>query len=337
MQEDKYREYKSQLISFNQKIKDNPLYIEEIKDQYNEALMYIDDYEEYLNIQNQIEENKKITDKDLLIIVEEDNKILKEKIDSIENKYKNFDKDDFKNVIMEIRSGTGGNEASLFTEEMYEVYKKYISNKGWRLEILDSSVNESGGLKQIILSIKGDMVYGNLKTESGVHRVQRVPKTESSGRIHTSTISVVVLPNINKKDFEIKESDLRFDYFRASGPGGQSVNKTESAVRVTYLPTGMIVTSQNTKSQIQNKENALQILRSRLYEIQKEEDLKKNSDLRKSQIAGAKRSEKIRTYNFMQDRITDHRISKNRNFHINDIFEKNQLQELIDIIKNENS
>ena len=333
----KYQEYKDALQDFNNKIKENPLFIEDIADDYNEAITYINDFEEISRLKNQYTNNNSIHDNDLNTIIKEENSNILDQIQIIENKYIKYDKDDFKNVILEIRAGTGGEEASLFCEEMYEMYKKYILSKGWELEILDISESNSGGFKQIILEVKGDMAYSNLKFESGVHRVQRVPKTESAGRIHTSTISVVVLPEVKEKDFKIKDNDLRIDYFRASGAGGQHVNKTDSAVRVTYIPTGMIVTSQNTRFQQKNKESALQILRSRLYNIQKEDSQKEASEKRQKQISGGNRSEKIRTYNFLQDRITDHRIGKSKNFHINDIFSKNQLQELIDLIKNESN
>ena len=337
MDQIKYQEYKDKLQDFNNKIKEDPHNISDIAEDYNSAISYVNDFEEISRLKNQYDNNKDIKEPDLLKIVKEENLEIEKKIQEIEKKYIQFDEDDFKNVILEIRAGTGGDEAALFCEEMYEVYKKYVLSKGWSIEILDVSEGSDGGFKQIILEIKGNMAYSNLKVESGVHRVQRVPKTESSGRIHTSTISIVVLPEIKDKDFQIKNSDLRFDYFRASGAGGQHVNKTDSAVRITYLPTGMIVTSQNTRSQLQNKEAALQILRSRLYNIQKEETIQEESRQRQQQISGAKRSEKIRTYNFLQDRVTDHRLGKSKNYHINDIFEKNQLQDLIDDIKNESN
>jgi peptide chain release factor 1 len=337
MDQIKYQEYKDKLQDFNNKIKENPQFIEEIAEDYNSAISYVNDFEEISRLKDQYNDNQNIKDSDLYQIIKEENTTILKKIKEIEKKYIQFDKDDFKNVILEIRAGTGGDEAALFCEEIFEVYKKYVISKGWNLDLLDISVGSNGGFKQAIIEIKGNMAYSNLKVESGVHRVQRVPKTESSGRIHTSTISVVVLPEIKDKDFQIKDSDLRFDYFRASGAGGQHVNKTDSAVRITYLPTGMIVTSQNTRSQLQNKEAALQILRSRLYNIQKEETLQKESKKRQQQISGSKRAEKIRTYNFLQDRITDHRLGKSKNYHINDIFEKNQLQDLIDDIKNESN
>ena len=337
MDQIKYQEYKDKLQDFNNKIKEDPHNISDIAEDYNSAISYVNDFEEISRLKNQYDNNKDIKEPDLLKIVKEENLEIEKKIQEIEKKYIQFDEDDFKNVILEIRAGTGGDEAALFCEEMYEVYKKYVLSKGWSIEILDVSEGSDGGFKQIILEIKGNMAYSNLKVESGVHGVQRVPKTESSGRIHTSTISIVVLPEIKDKDFQIKNSDLRFDYFRASGAGGQHVNKTDSAVRITYLPTGMIVTSQNTRSQLQNKEAALQILRSRLYNIQKEETIQEESRQRQQQISGAKRSEKIRTYNFLQDRVTDHRLGKSKNYHINDIFEKNQLQDLIDDIKNESN
>jgi peptide chain release factor 1 len=336
MDQNKYLDYKEKLSKLNQQIKDNPKEIENLADEYNEAITFVNDFEEISRLNTQIENNLTIKDPELLNIIKDENKNLEKRIYQIKNKYNPSNINDSKNIILEIRAGTGGDEAGLFVKDMYEVYKKYIESKGWKLNILDISYNESSGIKQIIASVKGNMVYGNFKFESGVHRVQRVPKTESGGRIHTSTISVVVLPEIQPKDLEISEKDLKFDYFRASGAGGQHVNKTESAVRITHIPTGIIAVSQATPSQLQNKQTAMEVLRSKLYSKIHEENLEKNSKERLSQIAGSKRSEKIRTYNFLQDRITDHRLGKAENFHISDIFEKNKLQELIDKIKNEN-
>lgn len=220
------------------------------------------------------------------------------------------DEDDSKSAILEIRAGAGGDEATLFAADLFRMYKNFASNKGWNVQIVDSSISEGGGYKEIIAQVNGNHVYKNLKYESGVHRVQRVPSTEASGRIHTSTASVAVLPEAKDIDIEIKPEDIRIDVMRASGAGGQCVNRTDSAVRITHFSTGIVVSCQETKHQAQNKEKAMALLRSRLYERRKREEQEKRSDMRTSQIGTGMRAEKIRTYNYPQNRVTDHRIKK---------------------------
>lgn len=213
-------------------------------------------------------------------------------------------------LIMEIRAGAGGDEASLFAADLFRMYSKYSEMNNWELNLMDSHENEVGGYKQIVFQIKGFESYSKLKYEAGVHRVQRTPETEKLGRIHTSTVSVAVLPKPTKTAIEIKTEDLKIDTYRASGPGGQNVNKRDTAIRITHIPTGTVVTCQSERSQLQNKESALAILEAKLLEEKKEKERKKNLEQRKGQIGTGDRSEKIRTYNFPQDRITDHRIGQ---------------------------
>ena len=219
------------------------------------------------------------------------------------------DEADKKNAIIEIRAGTGGLEASLFASDLFKMYEKVSHKKKWQLELISISKSDAGGLKEVIASIKGRNIYSTLKYESGVHRVQRVPDTETQGRVHTSAATVAVLPEAEEVDVKIEDKDLRIDVFRSSGPGGQSVNTTDSAVRITHLPTGIVVSQQDEKSQIRNKEKGLKILRSRIYELERKKREDERSKARKSKIGTGDRSERIRTYNFPQGRVTDHRIN----------------------------
>ncbi|MBK5200280.1 MAG: peptide chain release factor 1 [Spirochaetaceae bacterium] len=236
-----------------------------------------------------------------------------------------------KNIIMEIRAGTGGDEAALFSADLFRMYSKYAEIKGWKIEIMSANETELGGYKEIVFSISGKDVYGSLRLESGVHRVQRVPSTESGGRVHTSAVTVAVLPEAEETDIEIKQEDLKIDVMRAGGPGGQCVNTTDSAVRLTHLPTGIVVIQQDEKSQLKNKNKAMRVLRSRLYDLEESRKQKERSDERKSQVGSGDRSERIRTYNFPQNRLTDHRI--NLTLYKLEIILSGNMEEVIEALK----
>ena len=293
---------------------------------------------EYADKQNTYNDNLQLikeSDDELAEMATEENNIILKDIQLLEADLKILfipkDPNDKKNIILEIRAGTGGSEACLFANDLYRMYIRYAEIKKWKIELVSMSENEGGGIKEAVLSMKGNNVYGELKFESGVHRVQRVPDTESSGRLHTSAATVAVLPEAESVDIEINDSDIKIDTYRASGAGGQHVNKTESAIRITHNPSGIVVTCQDETSQHKNKDKAMKVLRSRLYEFEQIKQQKKISEKRKSMVSTGDRSAKIRTYNFPQNRITDHRI--NVTLYKLDQFIDGSLQELIDSLK----
>ena len=270
----------------------------------------------YITLYNQIQEDEEILqgdDAELKEIVKEELSDFKKELSILEDalKIKLLPKDpnDDKNIILEIRSGTGGNEAALFANDLFRMYTRYSEDQKWKNEILSINDNEGGGIKEVVVSVQGEGAFGMLKFESGVHRVQRIPDTESNGRVHTSAATVAVLPEAKDVDIEIQESDLKIDTYRASGAGGQHVNKTESAIRITHLPTNLIVTCQDESSQHKNRDKAMKVLRARLFDLETEKLNKKRSDTRKEMVSTGDRSAKIRTYNYPQGRVTDHRIN----------------------------
>mgnify|MGYP001157161133 FL=1 len=271
---------------------------------------------DYIKKYNHLQEDEEIlkgNNKELKELIKDEIGPLKEELLVLEKELKIFllpkDPNDDKNIILEIRSGTGGTEAALFAENLFRMYLRFCENNKWQHEIISLNDNEGGGIKEVIVSIKGDSVYADLKYESGVHRVQRIPDTESSGRIHTSAATVAVLPEAEDADINIVDKDLKIDTYRASGAGGQHVNKTESAIRITHLPTGLVVTCQDESSQHKNKDKALKVLKSRLLDLEIEKLNKERSQERKKMVSTGDRSAKIRTYNYPQGRITDHRIN----------------------------
>ncbi|MDE5861988.1 MAG: peptide chain release factor 1 [Ruminococcus sp.] len=335
--EQKYIEI-SERLSQPDIVNDNTLYTQLMKD-FKNMTPVIEKYREYKKFRDSFDEARELLEesgieKDFREMAQLQYDESREAMENIAQELKILllpkDPDDDKNVIIEIRGGAGGEEASLFANSLYRMYTMYAESKGWKQEILNSNPTELGGYKEISFSIIGDGAYSRLKYESGVHRVQRVPETESQGRIHTSTVTVAVLVEADDVELEINPTDLKIDVFRSSGAGGQKVNKTESAVRITYLPTNVVVECQDERSQYKNKDKAMKILRSRIYETMQKEQNEKIASERKMQVGTGDRSERIRTYNFPQGRLTDHRINLTI-YRLEDVMNGN-IDEIIDAL-----
>ncbi|WP_456381174.1 peptide chain release factor 1 [Hydrogenimonas sp.] len=306
----------------------------ELSKEQSELEPLVEKAKAYIATVEAIEENKSLlSDPELGELAAEELKELEPRLEKMNDEIKLLlipkDPNDDKNIYLEIRAGTGGDEAALFVGDLFKTYVRYAENKGWKIAIESSSESEAGGYKEIVALIKGDRVYSRLKYEAGTHRVQRVPATESQGRIHTSAVTVAILPEVEDVDVQINLNDLKIDVYRSSGCGGQSVNTTDSAVRITHIPTGIVVAMQDEKSQHKNKEKALKILKARVYEKYLQEQLAASSADRKAQVGSGDRSERIRTYNYPQNRITDHRIGLTL-YRLNEIMEGGLLDEIIE-------
>ncbi|MBT6438292.1 MAG: peptide chain release factor 1 [Flavobacteriales bacterium] len=297
-------------------ISDMKRYVKLTKE-YKDLEVIVQTYDEYKNTIENITSSKEMlaneTDAEFKEMAKMEIDELSKKQEALEDKIKVLlipkDEEDAKNAVMEIRAGTGGDEASIFVGDLFRMYSKYCDKKGWKIEIVDTSHGTSGGYKEIVFNISGADVYGILKYESGVHRVQRVPQTETQGRVHTSAVAIIVLPEAEEFDIDVKDSNLKVDSFCSSGPGGQSVNTTYSAIRITHLPTGVVAQCQDQKSKLKNYDKALSVLRSRIYEIELQKKLEADAEQRKNLVSSSDRSAKIRTYNYSQGRVTDHRIN----------------------------
>ncbi len=322
---------------------DDPDRYTELTKEHSELKTLVIDFEEWESVKNHIKENSELIeddeDEEITAMAEEENEELKPKLEKLEEQIKMQlipkDPDDSKNVIVEIRAGTGGDEAAIFAGDLFDMYQRYADAMGWKQQVMNLSESGQGGFKEIVFSLEGEQVFGEMKYESGVHRVQRVPETETQGRVHTSAATVAVLPEAEEVDIEINSADLRIDTFRASGAGGQHVNKTDSAIRITHEPTGTVVECQQERSQHQNKEKAMVMLRSKIYEMEEEKLRKERAAERKDQVSTGDRSAKIRTYNYPQSRVTDHRINLTL-YNLEDIM-KGEIGEVIEALRVEDN
>ncbi len=327
-----------QLISDPEIMKDMQRY-KQLMQEHAQLRETVEEFEKYKEVSQQVEDARALIeeedDPEMREMAKEELQALEEQKESLTDNLKTLlipkDPLDGKNIIMEVRAGTGGEEAALFAADLYRMYSRFAEENKWKIEVMSSNETGIGGFKEISISISGKNVYENLRYESGVHRVQRVPSTESGGRIHTSAVTVAVLPEAEETDIEINQEDLKIDVFRSSGPGGQSVNTTDSAVRITHAPTGTVVTCQDEKSQHKNKAKALRVLRARLYEEEESKRRAERAEARKNQVGSGDRSERIRTYNFPQNRVTDHRI--NLTVHKLDQVMQGDLNEIIEKLK----
>jgi len=329
---DRYEEINELLVS--QEILTDIKRMTELAKEQSSIKKVVEAAREYIQIITDIEDNKMLLgDDELAELAKEELKELETRKPELEEEIKILllptDPNDDKNIYIELRAGAGGDEAGLFVADMFRTYIKYAENQGWKTEIMNSNESEAGGYKEMVVLVKGESVYSKLKFESGVHRVQRVPATETQGRVHTSAITVAIIPEVDDVEINIRTEDLKIDTMRASGCGGQSVNTTDSAIRITHLPTGLVVTNQDQKSQHKNREKAMKVLKARLYDLQEQERMEKEGADRKAQVGSGDRSARIRTYNYPQGRISDHRINLTL-YRLDVIMNDGLLNEIID-------
>ncbi|MEX0856880.1 MAG: peptide chain release factor 1 [Balneolaceae bacterium] len=342
--EEKLKQMKSRFEEVNSAMSDpaifdNPDKYTKLTKERSELEEMVQDYNTWKDLQNRQEGNKELIevneDAEITEMAREENVEIKKELIALEEEIKMKlvpkDPEDSKNAIIEVRAGTGGDEAAIFVGDLFDMYRRYSDKQGWNLSLMSINHSEKGGFKEIVFSLEGSEVFGKMKYESGVHRVQRVPETESQGRVHTSAATVAVLPEVEDVDIDINPADIRTDTFRASGAGGQHVNKTDSAIRLTHEPTGIVVECQEERSQHQNKERAMTMLRSKMYDMELEKKQKERAADRKSQISTGDRSAKIRTYNFPQGRLTDHRI--NLTLYNLDNIMKGEIEEVINALR----
>jgi len=339
----KLEELEKEYVELEHKLADPKIFssgekYSELAKRYGEIGELVTEYRRYKELLHQLEEAEEIIsegkDEELIALARSEAEKAQEELAhltrSIQEKLIGGDEDESRSVIMEIRAGAGGEEASLFAADLFRMYERYAEKKGWKIDVMDSHPTELGGFSKVIFGVRGRGAYRHLKHESGVHRVQRVPVTESSGRIHTSTCTVAVLPEVEDVEVKIDPKDLKIETFRASGPGGQHVNMTDSAVRITHIPTGIVVSCQDERDQRKNRAKAMRILRARLYELYKREQEEEIAEARRSQIGSGERSEKVRTYNFPQNRVTDHRINLTL-YRLEEVL-KGELDEIIEAL-----